>query len=689
MNVYINNTSYQIIGDLTVSKYNQKTLDSGMFYLRGNIDLSKYTKVSYTNFNQMVWQTQYLSESNKTQVTTIEWTKILEELVISGFAYSKILTGSAMFNNIVAKLNQRIVYTDYVLNTSMIDNTLFSGNGTEIVIDGSHNIREILDYFLETFGLEIRVQSCENKVLYLKLDNPNFDIDTATEVEYVTPYVSDIKGDEVVDNLATDLSNVVVDEEIKEAPLQIVSESSEFSTDNGIVKTTQPIYKMNKCDMVLKSLADSSESTVALRIAYYSSESATVPSIASILIKTDTLFHVNINDYVVDKEEWDVLSHDQKVPRFYFNRGNNKIEHITNNVRYANGLFDTQPYAQILTILNNNYTDYEGTIDYEPAVYIYDNLDSNSLAYFQAQMNNLGWYPRTDLYGTRGFLLRGVELATSWTLFYLQPTYTTQTGIFIKVGDNGTSLIDNQTASQINEDRFVDSQNSKLRRIGNKEITIDSNGSDYYSVGDYFDIGSDRFILDELQIGISDNNIKQHYHFSKDYNFLNIKQGLSKELRLYSIATEGYVKASIEQAVNADLSSYKGAVIQVNVPQIDSSTTYVQKYIWLPLTKVMNSYVIHFQDNYSAIKYRYVAYTDIYTSLDCAYCNTSTGEQTNKVIYLTSETPSSYTSDGYPCVSLNQFTDLKYFTMIQEKDMLEQWEIILYRASNGKSLNNI
>lgn len=715
----INGIAYTPIGDVVINKSIAGKLDSSMFYVRGDqtgtilkyqicsgkvngVPIGVGISNSDDSRGEFVWEVKYFSESNKSLITTVEYTKILEELVIDGFGMTSFSSPDAGYTHLIYKLNKRILYTGY----SLAINQSIGGTGEtrEVVLDGTHTLREIIDYYLESYSKEVRVSYLSNKELELYLDDPSA---RGSAIAYNVPYENSVDGSNQVSNLATDLKNVVSELPVDDGPLQIVSDANNFSTDNGIVKTNQPIYRMKECyfstPLTMNLIAGDFKLTVPISGTDYSvgvyisdtdlsSTKDTTSHTGEIYVKTDGMLDVPFTDCVLDFDAYQTMSHDEKCRLAYYKRGSQEVEHITTSVAYTGQVLGTRPvYENILDYLYTIRTDSSFILKTFLA------LSNHDEGLIYSKLSALGWTPDYTRFPTYGFGFVQFVFPIAypdefWKMMFVHPVYYTKTDTFIKTGTNGTSVIDGQTANSVNEERFKASETSKLARMGNRELAIDRNGNTFFSVGDTYG----NFVVDEATYSATANNIKQHYHLTENYNFLNLRQDLNRELRLYAIPTEGFAKSYFEQALTSDLDSFTGAIIKAYVPQLNSSTTYVERYIWIPITHVLGRAIIHFQDNFSALKYRYKSYQsgNVYnfTSLDCAYCDPETGELSTMVIYLVKTRPKNYGTngtynDGYPVVNLSDFNQKWVYSLEYPKSSLEQLEIVMYTASNGKALS--
>jgi hypothetical protein len=274
-------------------------------------------------------------------------------------------------------------------------------------------------------------------------------------------------------------------------------------------------------------------------------------------------------------------------------------------------------------------------------------------------------------YPTFGVRITNVSTIPSWKEAQFKSAYIPITDVHVSVGGSGTSLIDNQTDSKLAENRFVSAEKSKLDRLGNVEMTVDRNGLNVYGIGDYYG----DYKIDQRDLSLSETNIKQHYHFTKDYNALNEASKLKKEYRAYSIPVEGYVKSVVEVS-GQNINDYSTGFSNVDGLLIVADSHYV----FLPKIDTGNGMVFRFVDNYSCLDYltfsdtwlekiryvtRSVPYVDADGRMESLYCR------------LVKRTSSNIGS--YPFESLSNFSVTAAFTLWYHKDSLEQLEIMIYK----------
>ena len=666
------------IGSVVENKFLGDTLDYLTFGLRDDLvrdSLSKYTYgITYGTDNYGVakqyvnYSLDYSSLEDIGSLTFIDPTRMLDELTINGIAMTNATTQLAGFNKLIQKINARLTVEYKELNFYNNHHEILSDNVAcqELILDGIHTVREVLDYYLSTWDLSVRLK-INNGVLELYVVSPNHqgsEIDTED-----LNYQFKVHGENFTDAIVTNAKNLVPNEEVKEKQLTIISEQIPFNTDSAYIETMSNIYETNNL--------------------FVNMDSALVSVVAGGLDANDNISYSNTYSYsnyigvldivgqTKDKEEYDTLETKERIACPYYTRGSRRIEHIsTLDSDRANG------YMQKVTVLQR-------AIDFSVQT-ILSSIDSSTLAdnsdevkaWFKSMpiawqnalrtdVENSGVYINYERYAEIGFKIYSLSINTSddnlWKKVYFDLNYTTRDDFSVRVGGEGLTTIDNQANGTLDEDRFINSLECKFDRLNSSEVEISTN-KNIYEVGDHTQTN---FIIDKLVISHNGSNEQCYYHFQENYNAKGERVDINRELRLYSIPTDRYVKAVFEKVVNTH--NADGVVVSATVVKNGSE---VSGYAYIPFIKVGNQRTIRFKDNY-AIRYFYttdsVGWIGITANVSEAlrYCDAN-GELSSMTMYLVNYQPDTI---NYPFTQ--NYTSLGSITINFYKDAFEQLEIVL------------
>ena len=162
-----NTTSVNTVGAICENKFLGDTLDYLTFATRDDYYLAKYSNCldyGFDNYGYVKQYTEYsLDWDSITQLnslTFIDPTRMLDELTINGIAMTNQTTQLAGFNKLIDKINCRLGFDGYQLTFNNNHHEILDNNSAcqEVILDGIHTVREVLDYYLSTWDLSCRMK---------------------------------------------------------------------------------------------------------------------------------------------------------------------------------------------------------------------------------------------------------------------------------------------------------------------------------------------------------------------------------------------------------------------------------------------------------------------------------------------------------------------------------------------------
>lgn len=680
-----NTTSVNTTGAICENKFLGDTLDYLTFATRDDYYLNKYSNCVNFGTDNYGLTKQYTAYSDDWDTITglhsltyIDPTRMLDELTIDGIAMTNGATQLDGFNELIAKINVRLYFEGYQLTFNNNHHEILDNNSAcqEVILDGIHTVREVLDYYLSTWDLSCRLKFAGNSVYEIYIVSPNKQ-GNSIDLSELNARGSQ-KGENYTDAIVTNAKNLVPDNLVEDKELTIISDQIPFNTDSAYVETTANIYEMSNF--------------------YVNMDSALVMCVAGGYDYYDNTVYSNnfgFNGYTCpldiagqtkDKEEYDALETKERIACPYYTRGGRKIEHIsTLDSDRANG------YLQKVTVLQRaidfTVADLLLTINANTLV---DNSDEVK-AWFKAMptawqnalrsaVENIGVYINYERYAEIGFKIYSLSVSTAdddlWKKVYFNANYTTRDDFSVRKGGSGLTTIDNQSNGTLDEKRYLTSLEYKLDRFNCEEVEVSTNAN-IFEVGDYYN----SFVIDRLQIAHNGLNEQCNYHLQENYNAVGERVDVNRELRLYAIPTDRYVKAVFERQVLAsNLNNADGILIDATV--VKNGTELTGK-AYIPLIKIGKEATIRFKDNY-AIRYFYttdsVGWVGITANVSEAlrYCDANGELNSTKQITLVKYAPD---SANYPFN--NNCTSIVSLSINFKKDAFEQIELVLRGGFNS------
>ncbi len=478
MQVEINGAKYDIFGGLTIKK---SFAELGTMYFtivsKTRLTLAKYMKVDY----YILWDIQVEKTKHEYVYTcvAIEPTKILDEVVLNGYADSGAGTVADMVSRVITRsgLNAKISYATRLL--------LKQKSGEEFVFSGLTTLREILDAYMSLFDYRVEMTS--------NLDIRHTDLNAkGLLVEIPEKYATDLDSEYATNGIVSIASNVFGGGAI-EPYKKLTSDKAFFNYDDAFYSTT---YKINKVKKLFIN--------VKMRFKYEVAGSANY---------FDFVSEVDITKYCVDKKEYDTLDIMDKYSRLYYTQNDKKISGFldNNNVSFLNDLIVIDGILQDKFLTDD---DFKNTV--LTAAGVTDYQDGQTLNVYRGEHSNMLVKCEYDYVENLLFDVKGNKN------FY--PLANTRT-------------IDNQSESKVNLSRYVANLKSKCDKIGNKVLTFVANNV-IINIGDYT---IDNYILSEYTRTYFDDLVQCNYHFTENYNALNTATKINRENRVYTIELENYI----------------------------------------------------------------------------------------------------------------------------------------------------
>ena len=669
-------TDVNTVGAISENKFLGDTLDYLTFATRDSYILDKYSNcVNYgtDNYNATKQYAAYSDDFDSItglhSLTYIDPTRMLDELTINGIAMTNQTTQLAGFNKLIDKINCRLGFEGYQLTFNNNHHEILDDNSAcqEVILDGIHTVREVLDYYLSTWDLSCRLKLNGSAVYEIYIVSPNKQGSSLNLSQYNVKI--SMKGENYTNAIVTSAKNLVPDNEVKEYGLNIISDQIPFNTDAGYIETLYNIYEMSKV-------------------------TAYVPTVLPLYMPVGIVntYNVYLTGYMIpfdvtpnvrDKEEFDTLSTTDRVANAYYTRGSKKIEHISTldgdmAAGYTKQVVLERMVGASLTRLNNEI-DANEQFNRPEIIAWYSTLPQAAKTYVENYLTSQGETLDFTTYEGVGFKIYAMAYTTQsdlWSSTYFDLSYIAKDDFEVRKGGSGLTTIDNQSSGTLDETRYLTSLQYKLERLNCEEVDLSTNAN-VFEVGDYYD----NYVIDKLQIAHNGLNEQCNYHLQENYNAVGERVDVNRELRLYSIPTDRYVKATFEKQVlasnlnNADGILINGSVILTN------STLNGQVYI--PFVRIGKEATIRFKDNY-AIRYYHTTddnghwHKTINVSEAIRYCD-SNGELNSTIsIKLVKYKPD---EANYPFNNNCTYVATVSVTFI--KDAYEQIELVLRGGFNS------
>lgn len=428
---------------------------------------------------------------NQYILTCIEPTKILENLNIIGLA-STGKNFSNLYNQIsylIAKINVQVPNVNLSIDSSI---SAYTGSkpSEEFKWDGLVNLREVFDDIFSSCDLDVRVKetSIINGIrnVVISFDNANqknrnISIDEPYAIEQGED--TEYKANSII-SVAKNASNYPA---IASQYSKLRGDNVLWTTDDDCFMVNYPINEAIKLVMFITATRDY---TMGGNV------SADPP-----VIRANE--HIDITNYLYEKDEYDLLSADEKKKALWYKRNDNKIEgfNVINKRAFA---FDRTVIENIiLDIKRYKYHDDKGD-------YLYSSLDALDIIGY-----NLEYYPLNDafIFDNKDNQIDSLK---------------------------GCSIIKNQDNQSLDISRYAANIINNNKHIGNNQISFCRTYESISSlpkIGDY----TGDYIADKVDYSFFKSYIKANVHLANGLNNINEKTALKREKRIYNIPLDGYI----------------------------------------------------------------------------------------------------------------------------------------------------
>ena len=428
---------------------------------------------------------------NQYILTCIEPTKILENLNIVGLASTN-KNFSSLYEQIVyliAKINVQLPDVKLSIDSSI---SAYTANKPceEFKWDGLVNLREVFDDIFSSCDLAVRVKetSITNGIrnVVISFDNPNqknrnISIDEPYAIEHGED--TEYKANAIM-SVAKNASNYP----------KITSQYSKLRGDN-VLWTTD-----DDCFMVNYPINEAVKLTMYITATRDYTMGGNVPADPPMIRANE---HIDITKYLYEKDEYDLLSADEKKKALWYKRNDNKIEgfNVINKRAFAFNRTVIEDIIQDIKL----YTYHDDIGDYQ----------YNSLSALDIIGYNLEYYPLNDAF------------------------------IFDKKDNQidslkGCSVIKNQDNQSLDISRYAVNVINQNKHIGNSQINFCKTYETIATlpkVGDY----AGTFTLDKVDYSFFKSYIKANIHLTNGLNNISEKTALKREKRIYNIPLDGYI----------------------------------------------------------------------------------------------------------------------------------------------------
>ena len=467
--------SFEKFQNVKIEASNSANLTSPISYKFLIMDIRKGKFVGYN---------QYI-------LTCIEPTKILENLNIVGLSSTsrKFINLYEQIVYLIAKINVQLPDVKLSIDSSI---STYTANKPceEFKWDGLVNLREVFDDIFSSCDLAVRVKetNINNGIrnVVISFDNPNqknrnISIDEPYAIEQGED--TEYKANAII-SVAKNASNYPT---ITSQYSKLRGDNVLWTTDDDCFMVNYPINEAIKLVMYITATRDYTMG-------------GNVPADPPVIRANE---HIDITKYLYEKDEYDLLSADEKKKALWYKRNDNKIEgfNVINKRAFA---FDRTVIENIiLDIKRYKYHDDKGD-------YLYSSLDALDIIGY-----NLEYYPLND-----AFIFDNKDNQI--------------------VSLKGCSTIKSQDNQSLDIYRYASNVINNNKHIGNNQISFCKT---YESIASLPKVGDYRgtYIVDKADYSFFKSYVKANIHLTSGLNNINEKTALKREKRIYNIPLDGYI----------------------------------------------------------------------------------------------------------------------------------------------------
>ena len=625
------------------------------------------------------------------QLSCLSPTKILESVIINGMAET--YPSADLYDQMTRvkeKINAQLTLEGVGL-TILFDETTIKDSGNVSVIkditgssdflwDGQVNVREIFNDMLDKadaicVATDFNISSDKitsitlsavkrnkrgNRILFNYNDVDNGGL---TDVSKVVKGISYNRNSEfAVGNIISLTKNAIAKDNVQQAYLP--ARNTDLTIDDEAswhIITQEPIYSLNKVIALMplnNILMDYWEYELINGTYTWVKKTYTISNDNPTL---RILAPVDITDYIVEKSVFDNMSLADQSKHLYFKRGEKGIYNLyslykwnalISKIALRNIMGDTIGDIPSLSPNENDVVDWR-EYDFDRVFFQWndngqdwDNIKNQSFSPSSSyHLTSDGTRHDGDIAEFRTQATPLVETAKAYKQAMFSVNYQPYCDSVVKIEKSSMtdleanaknlSVIKNQSDRTIDAEKYYNSQQALINRMGNKEMFIDAmvdlNASYAYKtslwdLGDYVELGAnlDKWTITQRTFeNYNGSVLKVKYTFSKKYNASNVDIQLKRDKRLYGIPLSNYVDRYIivryPSADNIDK-------IAIKCWDDFTGSTTTQGYCIAEMVKIGNDTltdrVARCLDNY-AIDIERTKYSSTVVNVYLRYCNTT------------------------------------------------------------------
>lgn len=599
------------------------------------------------------------------QLTCLSPTKLLENIIINGMAETHSdWTLKQQLERTILKINKQFICETtfpielklttsptsdlYILNTKQGSDFLWSGQQTareilQDICDKADMLLVATDYQVYAnaqFHIkEITLDAIPREKGGTKLIETNSSIEGGG----LDAYKTIIKGLSIHRNseftngsIVSLIKNGICKDNVQQTymPARNTDLTIDKAEDWHII-TQEPIYSLNNVKVLVNI------KNVAMSVL---NPDQTIKYSISPLTMTAEL---DITNYIVEKEVFDVMPISEQKKHLYFVRGECGIYGLYN--RYKSGItgyFTNTAIENILDDLSDNFPSvpltrgnfasvvndaYWGSFDndyktFTKAVDMTKITLNNEYVNYGGQLSDI--VPSNFTYGKPN------AYADYSDKILFSINYQPYIDSVVKIGKGETinarsynlSVLKNQSDRTIDASKYYDSQRALIKRLGNDEMSLDCifDGVRLWSLGDFMLIQSDKWTLTKREIeNYGNDKIKARLTFSNKYNASNSAINVNRDKRLYGIPLNNYVDRYI--LINVDTAYNYTKLLVYSYDDFTGNTTTIG-YTILDLIRIGNNEIIdkvaRCKDNY-AVDIERTKYSSTIVNVNLRYCMTN------------------------------------------------------------------
>ena len=542
------------------------------------------------------------------QISCLSPTKLLENIIINGMAdtYASVRL-DLQLDRVREKINAQLGFEMAVAPVLSFDSSISPSNQTlynalpsDFLWDNQVNVREIFNDMLDKVDMicigtnftidangnitAITIGAEKREKKGTKLIESANDIDNGG-LEDVSEMVKGItfnrNSEFACGNIISLIKNGIAKDNVQQAYLPArntdltIDEASEWH-----LITQEPIYSLNKVEILANIY------NCGMRVYENGSTKYTIYGGITVVGKFD------ITNYIVEKSVFDAMSLSQQSKHLYFVRGQKGIFGLYK--RYKSGLTGLFSNTAIENIIGDITTNEVLNVHTQTPLSQASFYDENYFGYFTKSGNSYTTYTKetsnTQITGNANYQNNGsvaditpenIYYGLNWNNETTSPSLDDAKSILfsinyqpycdsvvkiertniadIEANSKNLSIIKNQSDRTVDAEKYFNSQQSLINRMGNKEMFIDcivdlsqtySHLKSLWDLGDYMVLNSKTWTITQREFtNYNETTLKIRYTLSKDYNGSNVDIQVNRDKRLYGINKHFFISHSINKAL--------------------------------------------------------------------------------------------------------------------------------------------